>query len=198
MDSICNWRSGGGNSDHLHTLLWSIPSARATADCDVKKAVTSEVLMDADYVLPHMGVPIDSFNDPATFQGMEAIGERVRALRKRQGLTQVQLAKALGIDQSTLSDIERGAGFSAEVLVNLAHELGTTPEHIMRGEPVATIRLTPDETALILAYREQRQKAEGGHTLVQRKNDRAIPDAGIRLGRHTGSRLGPKPARKKA
>jgi transcriptional regulator with XRE-family HTH domain len=64
---------------------------------------------------------------------MGTIGERVRALRKARGLTQPQLAAEVGIDQSTISDIERGRGFSAETLMRLCDALGSTAEYIMRG-----------------------------------------------------------------
>ncbi len=35
-------------------------------------------------------------------------GERLRKLRKREGLTQVALAEKLGLDRSYLADVERG------------------------------------------------------------------------------------------
>ena len=71
-----------------------------------------------------MGVHIDFSHEEQTLDSVNT-GERIRALRKLRGLTQVQLSKRLGIDQSTLSDIERGASFSAGGLVKLADELQT-------------------------------------------------------------------------
>jgi len=35
-------------------------------------------------------------------------GQRLRALRKKKGWTQVQMADALGIDRSYISDMEKG------------------------------------------------------------------------------------------
>lgn len=64
---------------------------------------------------------------------MGTIGQRVRELRKGKGLTQPQLAKQIGIDQSTLSDIERGAGFSADTLMGLAKALVVSADHLMAG-----------------------------------------------------------------
>ena len=52
-------------------------------------------------------------------------------MRRLRKLTQVQLSKRLGIDQSTLSDIERGANFSAQTLIRLSEELQTSPYWIM-------------------------------------------------------------------
>lgn len=65
---------------------------------------------------------------------MSAIGHRIRALRKTNvDLNQTQLGAAVGVDQSVISDIERGAGFGADVLIGLADALNTTPHFIMRG-----------------------------------------------------------------
>lgn len=38
----------------------------------------------------------------------KTIGSRLRLLRERQGMTQVQLAQAVGVDQTLVSDYERG------------------------------------------------------------------------------------------
>lgn len=72
---------------------------------------------------------------------MASIGQRIRALRKARSLNQTQLAKAVGVDQSTVSDIERGAGFSAELLMSLADALLSTPQFIMRGASEADLEV---------------------------------------------------------
>lgn len=80
-----------------------------------------------------MGCAIIFAYDLASVQPMETIGTRIRDLRKRRGLNQTQLAAALGIDQSTVSDIERGAGFSADILMRLMKCLSVNAEFIMLG-----------------------------------------------------------------
>lgn len=66
---------------------------------------------------------------------MDSVGTRIRALRKAKHLSQTQLGEAVGIDQSTISDIEsKGAKFSADILMSLCDALAATPEMIMRGE----------------------------------------------------------------
>lgn len=88
---------------------------------------------------------------------MGTIGERIRQLRKAHKLTQPVLAKAIGIDQSTLSDIERGAGFSAEILMRLAEELESTAEFIMRGRiSLASPHLRRAEEAVRVLTDEER------------------------------------------
>lgn len=66
---------------------------------------------------------------------METVGARVRRLRKTIGLNQQELARACGVDQSTISDIERGANtqFSGKVLIKMADALQSTPYYVMQG-----------------------------------------------------------------
>jgi len=88
---------------------------------------------------------------------MDTPGARIRNLRKARKLTQAQLADAMGIDQSTLSDIERGAGFTAETLMLICDALEANPYVIMRGQAIsspavkraaeAVRRLTDEERA---------------------------------------------------
>lgn len=63
------------------------------------------------------------------------IGRRVRAARREAGMTQVQLAAAIGITQGSLSAIERGNSKSpaAETLLRLSEATRCRPEWIMRG-----------------------------------------------------------------
>jgi len=81
-----------------------------------------------------MGAPIYFSYESATLDCMETPGVRIRELRKARKLTQAQFAAAMGIDQSTLSDIERGAGFTAETLMLVCDALEANPYLIMRGD----------------------------------------------------------------
>lgn len=99
---------------------------------------------------------------------MVTIGARIRSLRKARGLTQVQLAEKIGIQQGSYSDIETGATkeISGRVLAMLCRELHATPDFIMFGgdggddpesvlieaEVIAQLRaMTPAERRLALA-----------------------------------------------
>jgi transcriptional regulator with XRE-family HTH domain len=54
----------------------------------------------------------------------KAIGRRIRDLRKRQGMTQIELAAELGINQSAVSDYEKGeVRIHAAMLAGLARVL---------------------------------------------------------------------------
>ena len=68
-------------------------------------------------------------------------GDRIRELRRRSGMTQIELSEAVGITQGFLSQIEGGGrDVSTKTLVGLATILGTTPNYLLgldesEGEP---------------------------------------------------------------
>lgn len=58
---------------------------------------------------------------------MITLPDRLRSIRKAKGLTQAQLAKLSGVDQSHISRLEKGEkGVSTEGLQSLAGSLGVT------------------------------------------------------------------------
>lgn len=107
-----------------------------------------------------MSLTIDFSNRRGKVQRMETMGRRVRALRKAASLTQVGLAKTIGIDQSTLSDIERDQNdtFAGKVLLRMSEALGRSPFFIVYGVDVDLKDLTEDEAELLLAFRSSGQE----------------------------------------
>jgi len=70
----------------------------------------------------HYTVPIDE----------KAIGKRIRQLRNRQGMTQAELAVELGINQSAVSDYEKGeVRIHAAMLGGLAKVLKASADEIL-------------------------------------------------------------------
>lgn len=64
----------------------------------------------------------------------EDAGQRIRALRQARGITQVELAKALGIDQSNVSSIERGVrGLTVHQVLKLSRALHVSADEILSG-----------------------------------------------------------------
>jgi transcriptional regulator with XRE-family HTH domain len=60
------------------------------------------------------------------------IGERLRVVRKKHGLTQVELAARLGVSQTAISDYESGRTKPRhEKLVALASVLGTSTDELV-------------------------------------------------------------------
>lgn len=66
---------------------------------------------------------------------MSALGRRVRQARKAEGLTQVQLAKKAGVEQSTISELEKGENVGSVHLVAIARALRRRPQWIETGMP---------------------------------------------------------------
>lgn len=62
----------------------------------------------------------------------KAFGKRLQEIRKRRGLSQVEVAERLGIHQSLISQYERGyLRLHGALLVRLAEALKTTPDEIL-------------------------------------------------------------------
>jgi transcriptional regulator with XRE-family HTH domain len=62
----------------------------------------------------------------------KAFGLRLQEIRKRRGLSQVEVAQRLGIHQSLISQYERGyLRLHGALLVRLATVLETTPDEIL-------------------------------------------------------------------
>lgn len=60
------------------------------------------------------------------------VAARIRAARKGRGISQRDLARAVGVAQSTLSRIERGKRrVSVDRLVAIARALGVRPSDMM-------------------------------------------------------------------
>ena len=61
-----------------------------------------------------------------------AIGEVIRQLRERLGLTQLQLAARAGVTDTTLRSVERGRkAYHRSTLVALASALGTNVDDVI-------------------------------------------------------------------
>lgn len=70
-------------------------------------------------------------------------GQRVRQKRKALGMTQHDLAKRAGVEQPTISDLERDVtqSVSAATMLRVAAVLETNPHYLMtgRGDPDAML-----------------------------------------------------------
>lgn len=64
-------------------------------------------------------------------------GEVVKTLRKKQGLSQIDLSVKSGVVQTTISAIERGSDPTGKILVNLAKALNVTTDELLNSKEVA-------------------------------------------------------------
>jgi transcriptional regulator with XRE-family HTH domain len=79
----------------------------------------------------------------------KAIGKRIRDLRKRQGMTQAELATELGVNQSAVSDYEKGeVRIHAAMLAGLAKALKASADEILGLEKAKGNGQAPDRRFL--------------------------------------------------
>jgi transcriptional regulator with XRE-family HTH domain len=68
----------------------------------------------------------------------ESFAQRLMRLREHEGLSQISLARRVGVHQSMISLLEdgkrEGGKVQAVVFLALAHALGVTPEYLLTGE----------------------------------------------------------------
>jgi len=86
------------------------------------------------------------------------LAARIRAARIALGLTQDQLARAVGVTRSAVAQWETGrAGQVGSNLARIARALGTSAAYLLSGEQdagAAPVPLRGDEMALLRAYRD--------------------------------------------
>jgi transcriptional regulator with XRE-family HTH domain len=79
------------------------------------------------------------------------IGTRIAEIREHAGLTQSALARAMGVSQSAISQIEAGdRNPSFDTLRQIASALGVSVAHLVGGEVES---LKPEEVAHFRNYR---------------------------------------------
>lgn len=87
-----------------------------------------------------------------------AIGEKLQQVRKRRGLSQVELAKRLGIHQSLISQYERGyLRLHGALIVRLAAALEVTPDTLLAS---ALGKDTPPEAPVDRRFLRRLQKID--------------------------------------
>ena len=60
--------------------------------------------------------------------------ERLKAARRHAGLTQAELASRLGINQTSISDLERGKSLSSSHTADIAYQCGVDPLWLQSGK----------------------------------------------------------------
>ena len=90
------------------------------------------------------------------------IGNKLLAIRKRAGLTQVEVAEAAGLSNRTYADIERGTvNMRIETILRICDALHITPDEI----------LTRDDSAL---SRRQEELIERLNACSEKDKDTAL------------------------
>jgi len=73
---------------------------------------------------------------------MDNIGKRIQSARKSAKITQVQLAKMVGMTQQSLSLLERGESNSTRKVVDIAEVLGVSAHWLVNGTDGPDIKVT--------------------------------------------------------
>ena len=85
----------------------------------------------------------------AVTEEVESFGERLARFRKERGLSQVELAKRLGIAQPNLSGYERGeARPSFDVIVELVRVLNVSADELLGVRPAQPQPIVKDRRLL--------------------------------------------------
>ncbi len=85
------------------------------------------------------------FNLPPLDLGDETLGQRIAKFRKREGLTQVELAEQMGLIQTLISDYERDRTRPhPEMLVRLALALKVSTDKLLGLKPSKNEEKKPD------------------------------------------------------
>lgn len=61
------------------------------------------------------------------------LGDRLTAIRKKRGLTQLELAKKAGLSQPAIFKIEKGVSRGTVYIVSIAKALNVSPEYLLFG-----------------------------------------------------------------
>lgn len=81
----------------------------------------------------------------ATQSGLERLGERLARLRKAKGLSQVELARAIGVAQPIVSKYESGElRLHGELIVVLAGLLDVSADELLGLEPASSPQAPKD------------------------------------------------------
>jgi transcriptional regulator with XRE-family HTH domain len=66
----------------------------------------------------------------------ESVGARIARMRRQRGVTQVELARRVGLAQPNISDYERGAYFpNAAMIIQIARALGASGDELLGLTP---------------------------------------------------------------
>lgn len=95
------------------------------------------------------------------------IGARVKAERKRLGLTQRKLCSVTGIAPPTMSLIEAGSRYPTVKFLNAFSDVGADLWFIVKGAHAPTQADQSRVSSLLLAYQEQLDDLLDEHDLIE-------------------------------
>ncbi len=86
---------------------------------------------------------------------MESLGYRIQELRKKKGLSQTELANAVGVSYAQISRYEnKGSQPPAEILNNLSNILDTSVDYIINGNSSEKAKATLIDAKVLSYFKE--------------------------------------------
>ncbi len=82
------------------------------------------------------------------------IGQKIKAMRKKKRMTQMELSKATGISQSSISDIENQTNNPSYATLKLIADALNCSYSELIGESSDEFNVSPLEKTLIIAFRQ--------------------------------------------
>jgi transcriptional regulator with XRE-family HTH domain len=117
---------------------------------------------------------------------MPTVGERIREIREKRGMTQENLAAAAGLSKSFLSEVENDrSNISSQLLLRIANELGASMDYLLDGKVKEAIEREPvvipsalSEYAekMNLTYSETRELLDAHNSVVARRSSRSTKE----------------------
>lgn len=117
---------------------------------------------------------------------MPTVGERIREIRDKRGMTQEKLAEAAGISKSFLSEIENDkTNVGAQILLRIANKLGASMDYLLDGTVASQIEkeavLIPSELSKYaekanLTYAETRELLDAHNSVIARRSSRSLKE----------------------
>lgn len=84
---------------------------------------------------------------PNSLQVYQAVGERIRAERKKLKITQDELASQVGLTRTSITNLEKGKQkLLLHTLVQIADYLGTSPARLLPSRDTKLALEFPDKT----------------------------------------------------
>lgn len=83
---------------------------------------------------------------------MEGVAQRLRDARKKRGMTQIELAEAVGLRQGTISFIEVGKTTEPSNILKIAKVLKVDPYWLLSGDSPKPAGLKMDDLKFIISH----------------------------------------------
>ncbi len=107
----------------------------------------------------------------------QEIGARLRTFRQQRGITQVQLAKALGVQQANVSAMERGVrSLTIHQVVKLSKALKVSTDVLLKGDGTAPAKKPPQDLKLLRRMQRLQKLSPRGQRAVLRLLDALLDE----------------------